>query len=94
MWHHNTDLESVPVRRVQAAEVDGALAGWARAYSARVARTLGPAYSDRACAEARGVLELWEEAADRAGPAEPALAPLLAEMREILSEPACAADVT
>jgi tRNA A-37 threonylcarbamoyl transferase component Bud32/tetratricopeptide (TPR) repeat protein len=93
MWHHNTDLESVPVRRVQAAEVDGALAGWARAYSARVARTLGPAYSDRACAEARGVLELWEEAADRAGPAEPALAPLLAEMREILSEPACAADV-
>ena len=94
MWHHNTDLESVPVRRVQAAEVDGALAAWARAYSARVAHTLGPAYADRACAEARGVLDLWEAAADRAGGAEPALAPLLAEMRAILSEPACTAAVT
>ena len=85
MWHLNADIEGKPKREVQAAEVDGALGGWARVRSARLAAELGPSYREVACEEARGALDRWAPDPELFGPplVEEPVARLIEEMRDL-----------
>lgn len=85
LWHWNTDLEGLPKREVQAAEIDGAFGAWARVRSARLARSLGPRYRETACQEARGVLDRWAPAPELFDPlpVEEPVARLVEEMHAI-----------
>jgi len=61
IWFQNTDIEGIPERRVQAAEVDGALGVHARLRLARLAEAQDQPRA--ACDAARAVLNHWSEAA-------------------------------
>lgn len=93
LWHWNTDFEGVPVA-VQAAEVDGALAGWAHLRSARLAARLATGdrkYAEIGCREATDALYFWggrDVWTDRP-PVEPAITGLVDELHEIVEPDAC-----
>lgn len=60
IWYQNTDIEGIPEREVQAAEIDGVFGPFARIRRARLAREVGRARL--ACEELRSVASRWQTA--------------------------------
>lgn len=82
-WHENTDLEMTEPHLIQAAEVDGALGGWARVRTVRAAKRASPRHPPGLlCSRSRDVLRLWKDP-------DPPLLPLVEEMRQERAEAGC-----